>query len=432
MPSNPTILAADLPLIVPMQLKISLMRLRAIVVLIVSRTKGITLSFKTDPLESILVSSTFDSLSSVRRHLQSEIENRLRDLFQKELPAMIHSLSIEWLKRNGMASGSEEIQIHSPYASDSLAMYFPVHQVPPKSIISNPLDRLQSKKSSDSPFSLQEYYAKASTPLIKSPSIAAQSAPAELAVENEQFKSIVSPYPVAINQSFVDFMSEAGNDNDRLHPDQHYFRSKRSIIVRAPTEFSIPDPVLSDRSKLFNRKSSSASKMFKSLFKIPESTTSLEGSGDEIGVGLKAIDTIGMGMSLINSGISSLKSSNQSTTSNCLDGRVMAKAYSTISGNKFSRQIFQDRYSDTCDPDMVQFEPDEFRIDAARIISTSPRSSYDLSLNSRKFSLSDLSEEGNKNLAIKLNIMRRLQSTLSPKTFSERNVLYRSMSFKKN
>jgi distribution and morphology protein 34 len=91
--TRPSVLAADQPLVVPMLLRISDLKLRGIVVLVVSKTKGITLVFKNDPLESIVVSSTFDSVTSVRNFLQREIEKQLRNLFQEDLPIMIHNLS---------------------------------------------------------------------------------------------------------------------------------------------------------------------------------------------------------------------------------------------------------------------------------------------------------------------------------------------------
>lgn len=95
---RPGILAADKPLVVPMLLRISDLKLRGIVVLVVSKTKGITLVFKNDPLESIIISSTFDSVTSVRNFLQREIEKQLRKLFQEDLPVMIHNLSVRHLQ----------------------------------------------------------------------------------------------------------------------------------------------------------------------------------------------------------------------------------------------------------------------------------------------------------------------------------------------
>lgn len=44
-------LGADMPLVVPMQLKISNFRLKGVIVLVVDSQKGITLVFKNDPLE---------------------------------------------------------------------------------------------------------------------------------------------------------------------------------------------------------------------------------------------------------------------------------------------------------------------------------------------------------------------------------------------
>ncbi|KAI9277016.1 hypothetical protein BDA99DRAFT_554947 [Phascolomyces articulosus] len=96
--TRPSILAADRPLVVPMLLRISDLQLRGIVVLVVSKTKGITLVFKNDPLESIVISSTFDSITSVRNFLQREIEKQLRNLFQEDLPVMIHNLSLRHLQ----------------------------------------------------------------------------------------------------------------------------------------------------------------------------------------------------------------------------------------------------------------------------------------------------------------------------------------------
>ncbi|CAG8537672.1 3922_t:CDS:2 [Ambispora gerdemannii] len=95
------ILAADQPLVVPMLLRLSNLKLRGIVVLVVSKQKGITLVFKNDPLERVDVSSTFDSVTSVQRFLQTEIEKRLRIMFQEDLPSIVHQLSLQkWLNND--------------------------------------------------------------------------------------------------------------------------------------------------------------------------------------------------------------------------------------------------------------------------------------------------------------------------------------------
>lgn len=50
--------------------------------------------FRNDPLESLKVSSTFDSIPFVREYLQKEIEGQLRTLLMDEVPAIIHRLSL--------------------------------------------------------------------------------------------------------------------------------------------------------------------------------------------------------------------------------------------------------------------------------------------------------------------------------------------------
>ncbi|BGP26136.1 ERMES complex subunit [Rhodotorula toruloides] len=101
----PRILFAAAPLIVPMTLRLSSLSLRAIVVLVVSRQKGITLVFKNDPLESVNVSSSFDGVESVAGFIQREIENQLREAFRSDLPSVIHRLSQKWLSGEVRSAG---------------------------------------------------------------------------------------------------------------------------------------------------------------------------------------------------------------------------------------------------------------------------------------------------------------------------------------
>ena len=92
--ASPQPLAADSGLTIPLQITLSEIRLSGFVILVFSRQKGITLVFRNDPLESLKVSSTFDSIPFVRNYLQKEIEGQLRVLFMDDLPAIIHRLSL--------------------------------------------------------------------------------------------------------------------------------------------------------------------------------------------------------------------------------------------------------------------------------------------------------------------------------------------------
>lgn len=92
--ASPQPLAAASGLTIPLQITLSDIRLSGFVILVFSKQKGLTLVFRNDPLESLKVSSTFDSIPFVRDYLQKEIEGQLRVLFMEDLPAIIHRLSL--------------------------------------------------------------------------------------------------------------------------------------------------------------------------------------------------------------------------------------------------------------------------------------------------------------------------------------------------
>ncbi|POS83384.1 hypothetical protein EPUL_005986 [Erysiphe pulchra] len=93
--TSPRPLAAASGLMIPLQITLSEIKLSAFIILVFSRQKGLTLVFRNDPLESLKVSSTFDSIPFVRDYLQKEIEIQLRTLMMDDLPAIIHRLSLQ-------------------------------------------------------------------------------------------------------------------------------------------------------------------------------------------------------------------------------------------------------------------------------------------------------------------------------------------------
>ena len=92
--ASPDPLAAASGLTIPLKITLSEIKLSAFIILVFSRQKGVTLVFRNDPLESLKVSSTFDSIPFVRDYLQTEIEAQLRTLLINEVPAIIHRLSL--------------------------------------------------------------------------------------------------------------------------------------------------------------------------------------------------------------------------------------------------------------------------------------------------------------------------------------------------
>ena len=78
--------------------------------------------FRNDPLESLKVSSTFDSIQFVRDYLQRTIEDKLRDLFMDELPAIIHRLSLQlWCPDQVPKEGDDLKDDSEPAAINPLA-----------------------------------------------------------------------------------------------------------------------------------------------------------------------------------------------------------------------------------------------------------------------------------------------------------------------
>lgn len=111
--ASPQPLAAASGLTIPIQISLSEIRLDAVIILVYSSTKGVTLVFRNDPLQSLRVSSTFDAIPFVRDYLQKEIERQLRTLLMDELPLILHRLSLrlfnkEFQENEGQNTDAQE------------------------------------------------------------------------------------------------------------------------------------------------------------------------------------------------------------------------------------------------------------------------------------------------------------------------------------
>lgn len=124
--TSPQPLAAASGLTIPLQITLSEIKLSAFIILVFSKQKGLTLVFRNDPLESLKVSSTFDSIQFVRDYLQRTIEEKLRDLMMDELPAIIHRLSLRLWCPDQVTKDDEDVkedekeQAMNPLASPPL------------------------------------------------------------------------------------------------------------------------------------------------------------------------------------------------------------------------------------------------------------------------------------------------------------------------
>ncbi|KAM3479821.1 hypothetical protein MY5147_001501 [Beauveria neobassiana] len=105
--TSPQPLAAASGLTIPVAISLSEIKLSAFIILVFSKQKGLTIVFRNDPLESLKVSSTFDSIQFVRDYLQRTIEQQLRNLMMDELPAIIHRLSLQFWCADQTQKGTE-------------------------------------------------------------------------------------------------------------------------------------------------------------------------------------------------------------------------------------------------------------------------------------------------------------------------------------
>lgn len=138
--ASPEPLAAAAGLTIPLQITLSDIRLSGFVILVFSKQKGLTLVFRNDPLESLKVSSTFDSIPFVRDYLQKEIEGQLRVLFMEDLPAIIHRLSLRLWSPEYQELELEEERLDS--FKDTTAPIDPLATNPPDAVddFGNPIE----------------------------------------------------------------------------------------------------------------------------------------------------------------------------------------------------------------------------------------------------------------------------------------------------
>ena len=183
-------LAAKQPLVVPMLLRLSQFKLRSIVVLVVSKQKGITLVFKTDPLQNVDINSTFDSIAVIQKFIQREIEGQLRQMFREDLPGIIHQLSQQWVKA----------KVEAPYLAKRPTMPSSSTSFTPELSVHN-VSKLPSSTSKPT-----LPYRRAS--LVRPPSRSAES---RRSAQTTRSAPVSPPSEMA------------GSDYESSHPDLEYF-----------------------------------------------------------------------------------------------------------------------------------------------------------------------------------------------------------------
>lgn len=77
----------------PLRFTITNFKLSGIITLVVSQKKGVVLVFQDDPLQSIKISSSLDSIPNAANRIKAEIEQELRLVFRTSIPELLYQLT---------------------------------------------------------------------------------------------------------------------------------------------------------------------------------------------------------------------------------------------------------------------------------------------------------------------------------------------------
>lgn len=117
---------------IPLFVDLRDIRLSGIIVVVFSKSKGLTLVFKNDPLENIKVSSSFDNVQVIERFLQAKIEHQVRDLFRDILPSVLHKVSQKWTTSNMISELHSKMNIGQQEQPNEKTSIFDVNPSEPE------------------------------------------------------------------------------------------------------------------------------------------------------------------------------------------------------------------------------------------------------------------------------------------------------------
>lgn len=93
---KPKFIVSDCDFDIPLNLTLSNFQMSSIIIIVFSKSKGLTLVFKNDPLENIDVNSTFDKITPIANFLQKKIESQISDIFKEFLPSLLYKFSLKY------------------------------------------------------------------------------------------------------------------------------------------------------------------------------------------------------------------------------------------------------------------------------------------------------------------------------------------------
>ncbi|ODV96123.1 hypothetical protein PACTADRAFT_49527 [Pachysolen tannophilus NRRL Y-2460] len=97
---TPKFLMANDSFSIPLNLQLSQIKINSIIIIVFSKKKGLTLVFRNEPLEKIIVNSSFDNISPLKDFLQKKIESQIMDIIKDILPSLLYELSLNYVSNN--------------------------------------------------------------------------------------------------------------------------------------------------------------------------------------------------------------------------------------------------------------------------------------------------------------------------------------------
>lgn len=82
---------------IPLNLQLSQIKINSIIIIVFSKTKGLTLVFRNEPLEKIVINSSFDDINPLKDFLQKKIETQIKDIIKDILPSLLYELSLNYV-----------------------------------------------------------------------------------------------------------------------------------------------------------------------------------------------------------------------------------------------------------------------------------------------------------------------------------------------
>lgn len=92
---TPDFLDVTSSLQLPLHVLISNIRLSAIIIVVYSASKGLTIVFQNNPVSSLSVNSSFDSIPGISDFIQKEIETKIQESIRNDIPEILYKMSIK-------------------------------------------------------------------------------------------------------------------------------------------------------------------------------------------------------------------------------------------------------------------------------------------------------------------------------------------------